>query len=87
MRIYHSLPKTLPAEIAEPVQWTVEYFIPYALLEHYVAIVRIGPLRRRLARRNLGTVENCVAEGREPSKGSVLDDGFGEVPAQETASL
>ncbi len=41
MRIYHSLPKVIPIEIAEPVEWMVEYFIPNALFERYV-----GPLGR-----------------------------------------
>src|SRR4051812_11542261 len=27
MRIYHSMPKQVPAEIVEPIEWRVEYFI------------------------------------------------------------
>src|SRR5207253_2134787 len=40
--------------------------------------VRVAALGRRLACRNLGTVEYHVAEGSKPDEGSVLDDGFGE---------
>lgn len=37
--IYHSMPKTVDPEIADPVTWQIEYFIPFSLLEQYV-----GPL-------------------------------------------
>lgn len=37
--IYHSLPEVVDPEIAEPVTWQIEYFIPFKLLEEYV-----GPL-------------------------------------------
>jgi hypothetical protein len=36
MRIYHSLPETLSGEIKEPTEWSVEFFIPYGLIETYV---------------------------------------------------
>lgn len=39
VKIYHSMPDTVDPEIAGPVTWHVEYFIPFALLEAY-----LGPL-------------------------------------------
>lgn len=36
MRIHHSMPRTAPAEIAGPIEWTVEYFIPWSLFSAYV---------------------------------------------------
>jgi len=39
VKIYHSMPKTVDPEIADPVTWHVEYFIPFALFEEY-----LGPL-------------------------------------------
>jgi len=41
MKIYHSLPKTVPVEIKDPIEWTVEYFIPFSLFEHYVPQLNI----------------------------------------------
>ena len=34
--IYHSLPSQVEPEIAEPVEWRLEYFIPFSLLEKWV---------------------------------------------------
>ena len=36
MRVYHSVPTILAAEVSEPLEWSVAYFLPYGLLEHYV---------------------------------------------------
>ncbi len=37
--IYHSLPETVDPERTEPVEWRVEYFIPFSVFESFV-----GPL-------------------------------------------
>ncbi len=37
--IYHSMPEIVQPEITEPVTWSLEFFIPFCLLEKYV-----GPL-------------------------------------------
>lgn len=37
--IYHSMPAIVEPEIAEPVTWHIEFFIPYTLFEAY-----LGPL-------------------------------------------
>jgi len=39
VKIFHTMPKTVDPEIAEPVKWQIEYFIPYSIFETY-----IGPL-------------------------------------------
>ena len=62
MRIHHSLPKTLDKEIAEPVEWTVEYFIPYSLMEHYVG--KLPPAGERVAWR--GNFHKCADESSHP---------------------
>lgn len=41
IQLYHSAPKILAPETAEPLTWQLEYFLPFELLEHYV-----GPLER-----------------------------------------
>src|SRR4051812_22438984 len=61
MRIYHSMPRQVPAEIAEPIEWRVEYFVPYTLMEHYV-----GPLGEPLSRRWRGNFFKCADESSHP---------------------
>ena len=36
VRVHHSLPATVEPERKEPVTWTLSYFVPFALLEHYM---------------------------------------------------
>lgn len=40
VRIYHSMPTTTHPEIEDPVEWIVECFIPFTLLEKYVGAIR-----------------------------------------------
>ena len=61
MRIYHSLPKTLPREIAEPVEWAVEYFVPWSLFETYA-----GKLEPPAQRRWRGNFHKCADESSHP---------------------
>jgi hypothetical protein len=61
MRIYHSLPKTLPAEITEPVEWRVEYFIPWSLFETYA-----GPVRPVAGTSWRGNFHKCADESSHP---------------------
>ena len=35
MTIYHSIPGTVEPEIPGPVTWTIEFFIPFSLMEKY----------------------------------------------------
>lgn len=65
MRFYHSLPKTLPAEIAEPITWRVEYFAPWSLFEHYLGAVR--PASGAIWR---GNFHKCADESSHPHWGS-----------------
>jgi len=39
VKIFHSMPETVEPEIAGPVTWHIEYFIPFELFEEY-----LGPL-------------------------------------------
>lgn len=43
IEIAHSMPKVVDPEIITPVNWTIEYRIPLALLEQVVKIDRPGP--------------------------------------------
>src|SRR4051794_33190380 len=61
MRIYHSLPRVIEGEIVEPVEWTVEYFIPYGIFEHYV-----GPLGEPSSRQWRGNFFKCADDSSHP---------------------
>lgn len=50
MRIYHSLPARVEAEIADPVEWFLEYSIPLSIFEVYIG-EPIGPLNVGAGRR------------------------------------
>ena len=39
VKVYHSMPDVVDPEIEDQREWTLEFFVPYALLEQYV-----GPL-------------------------------------------
>lgn len=41
LRIHHSLPAVIEPELTEEIIWTVEFFIPFALLEAHVGPVAI----------------------------------------------
>lgn len=36
VKIFHTMPETVEPEIAEPVTWQVEYFIPFTIFEAYL---------------------------------------------------
>jgi hypothetical protein len=61
MRIYHSMPKTLEKEIAEPTEWSVEFFVPYALIETYVG--ELPPPEQRTWR---GNFHKCADDSSHP---------------------
>ena len=61
IREQHSLPDELPQEIAEPVEWWLEYFVPNALLERYV-----GPLGAPGQRRWRANFYKCGDETSHP---------------------
>ena len=42
IRAYHSLPAVVEPEITTPVEWKLEYFVPFALIEAYVG--PLGPI-------------------------------------------
>jgi hypothetical protein len=51
MRVYHSMPATVPQEIESPVEWKIEYSIPFKLFEHYLGA--LGEVRGQTWRANL----------------------------------
>jgi len=61
MRIYHSLPTTLPAEITDPIEWSVEYFVPWSLFEAYV-----GQLPSPGQRGWRGNFHKCADDSSHP---------------------
>jgi hypothetical protein len=36
VKIYHSLPKIVDPEITKPTDWTIQFFVPFSLLEKHV---------------------------------------------------
>ena len=43
VNIYHSLPKIIEPEIAEPTTWIIEYRVPVDVLEKYAPVARPAP--------------------------------------------
>jgi len=39
--VYHSMPKTVEPENPDPVEWRLEYFVPYEVFEKYVGAIGI----------------------------------------------
>jgi Carbohydrate-binding family 9 len=56
-----SLPQRVEPEIAAPVQWTLQFFVPFTLLEQYV-----GPLGPRLGQVWRGNFYKCGDETSHP---------------------
>ena len=50
VEIFHTMPETVDPEIAEPVTWQVEYFIPYTIFEAYLG--DLGPMAGQTWRAN-----------------------------------
>ena len=61
MTISHSMPRTVDGEIAGPTIWSVEYFVPNALLETYAGA--LGPAAQRKWR---GNFFKCADESSHP---------------------
>jgi hypothetical protein len=62
VRIEHSMPASVPVEIATPVEWSLSYFVPNELLERYV-----GPLEPPSQRRWRGNFFKCADESSHPA--------------------
>lgn len=43
VRVYHSMPKVVDPEIDKDMEWRVEYFIPFAIMEKYVGDLGVIP--------------------------------------------
>ncbi len=61
LRVHHSLPQTVPEEIAEPLEWTLEYSVPNGLFERYV-----GPLGTAERRRWRANFYKCADDTSHP---------------------
>jgi len=61
MQIYHSLPKAVPVEIKDPITWSVEYFIPFSLFEHYTPSLNV-----KTGTRWRGNFFKCADESSHP---------------------
>lgn len=59
--IFHSQPRTVSPEIAGPVEWTVEYRIPWRVLETYV-----GPLGDPAGQVWRGNLYKCASDTSHP---------------------
>lgn len=54
VKLYHSMPQTTPVTIHEPVTWTIEAAIPFALFQHY-----LPEFRAEAAHRMRGNLFKC----------------------------
>ncbi len=61
IRAWSSLPPRVDPEIAAPVEWTLRFFIPFALFEHYV-----GPLGAMPGQAWRGNFFKCGDETSHP---------------------
>src|SRR5688500_9077843 len=62
IRVYHSMPRTLPDEIQEPVEWRVEYLVPWKLFETYPG--SLGPIVGQTWRANF---YKCADDSSHPT--------------------
>jgi Carbohydrate-binding family 9 len=61
IRTRSSLPARIETEIVEPVVWTLSFFIPFALFEHY-----LGPLGTSVGQEWRGNFFKCADETSHP---------------------
>ena len=61
VRIAHSLPTRVDPELAEPQTWMLTYFIPFAVLEHFV-----GPLGQAAGQVWQGNFYKCADHSSHP---------------------
>jgi len=61
IQIYHSLPAVVEPEITEPVEWNIEYRIPFQFIEEYV-----GPLGALRGQQWRGNLYKCADQTSHP---------------------
>jgi hypothetical protein len=61
IRAKSSLPRRVEPEITDPVEWTLAFFAPFALFEHYV-----GPLQEKPRGLWRGNFYKCADESSHP---------------------
>lgn len=65
IEVYHSMPDKVDPEIAGPIEWRVEYFLPFAVLEKYTG--PIGPVAGQTWR---GNFYKCAEINSHPHWGA-----------------
>lgn len=61
IEVYHSMPEKVDPEIAEPIEWRVEYFVPFTVFEKY-----LGPLGNLAGQRWRGNFYKCAENNSHP---------------------
>jgi hypothetical protein len=61
IRIRSSLPPIVVPEISEPIVWTLQFFIPFALLEKFV-----GPIEKNKGQPCRGNFFKCAEDNSHP---------------------
>lgn len=61
VNIYHSLPRIIDPEIEADTEWCIEYFIPFAIFEHYLG--PLGPIPGQVWR---GNFYKCADQTSRP---------------------
>jgi hypothetical protein len=61
VKVHSSLPPVVTPEISEPVDWTLQFFIPFSLLEKFV-----GPLGKIKGQQCRGNFFKCVEQNSHP---------------------
>ena len=65
IKVHSSLPPIVLPEISDPVDWTLQFFVPFSLLEHFA-----GPLGKIKAQPCRGNFFKCAEENSHPHWGS-----------------
>ncbi len=61
VKVHSSMPPIVTPEISEPVDWTLQFFIPFSLLENFV-----GPLGKIKGEQSQGNFFKCADECSHP---------------------
>ena len=70
IEVYHSIPKKVDPETAEPIEWRVEYFVPFTIFENY-----LGPLGNVAGQTWRGNFYKCAENNSRPHWGAWQAEG------------
>jgi hypothetical protein len=65
IEVYHSMPEKVDPELPDPVEWRIEYFVPFAVLEKYA-----GPLGNVAGQTWRGNIYKCAENNSHPHWGA-----------------